>query len=70
MGEAIAAVGVEQDDAAVSTEALVEVGDGFGRRLLGRTAELTRSVAHLPRTSFMMGSPQPVSETAAAWLSA
>ncbi len=36
----------------------------------GETPLATRSVAHLPRTSFMMGSPQPVRETAADWLSA
>src|ERR1035437_8300016 len=35
----------------------------------GAVPEATRSVAHLPRTSFMMGSPHPVRERAAERLS-
>src|SRR5271165_6245096 len=40
VGEAVAAVGGEQDDAAVSAEAFVQVGDGFGSDLLRRPAQL------------------------------
>ncbi len=70
VGQADAAVGAEEDDAAVAAEPVVEVGDGVGGGLLRGGAGGTRSTAHLPRTSFMMGSPQPVSETAAERLSA
>ena len=67
----ILAVRAEEDDAAVAAETVVEVGDGCGQRqAVGWLPEATRSTAHLPRTSFMMGSPQPVRETAADWLSA
>ena len=54
----------------MSAEAVVEVGDGFAGGDFGCVPAATRSVAHLPRTSFMMGSPQPVRETAAERLSA
>jgi hypothetical protein len=70
VGEAEAAVGAEEDDAAVAAETVVEVGDGFAGGDSGAVPAATRSVAHLPRTSFMMGSPQPVRETAAERLSA
>ena len=65
------AVGAEEDDAAVAAEAVEEIVDGVGGGVLrGGSAAATRSTAHLPRTSFMMGSPQPVRETAAERLSA
>ena len=70
MGHAEAAIGAEQDDAASAAETIVEIGHGFARGEFRRGSAATRSAAHLPRTSFMMGSPQPVSETAAERLSA
>jgi len=36
----------------------------------GRLPVATRSAAHLASTSFMIGSPHPVVEAAAVWLSA
>ena len=71
VGDADLAVGAEEDDAAVAAEAGEEVVDGGGGGgLRGALRCATRSTAHLPRTSFMMGSPQPVRETAAERLSA
>ena len=70
VGDAEAAVGAEQDDAAVAAEAVVQIGDGACGGGSGARPQATRSTAHLPRTSFMMGSPHPVRETAAERLSA
>jgi len=54
----------------VAAETVEEVRDGLAGGNFGAVPLATRSVAHLPRTSFIMGSPQPVRETAAERLSA
>ena len=62
--------GFEDDDAAVSVDALLQIIHRFLRGPLGQIAGGMRSAVHLASTSFMMGSPHPVVEAAALRLSA
>ena len=67
--QAIAAIGAQQDDAAVPAQAPKRYAIAACAAASGASPARTRSTAHLPSTSFMIGSPQPVSETAALRLS-
>jgi len=50
-------LGIEQNDATVAVEALLEIIHRFFRHPLGQVAGFDAIAAHFASTSFMMGSP-------------